>query len=200
MKYSACRKCVYEWYHCVYDFEQLSLFFQTCALPTSISGIPKPHQRNDCNISSDSYAVNQCGVGESSCLSGDGVLNTPETIEISGDTHEAEVQHDYAYRSSDSPRYVPGLDGRLLKCKVCGKEFLHLSSFKNHVRIHTGSRPYACTFCDKKFSLSYNCRVHERIHTGYRPFVCKVCNKGFNRSTHLRRHEQCHLRKSTPLS
>ena len=80
-------------------------------------------------------------------------------------------------------------------CKHCDKCFGNLTSCKRHERTHTGERPYSCKYCQKCFSVSSNCKQHERTHTGEKPYSCKHCNKYFSSLASCKKHEQhCHLK------
>ncbi|XP_019748613.1 zinc finger protein 516 isoform X2 [Hippocampus comes] len=49
-------------------------------------------------------------------------------------------------------------------CSVCGRSFPFLSSLSQHMRRHTGARPYKCPYCDHRASQKGNLKVHIRSH------------------------------------
>lgn len=82
-------------------------------------------------------------------------------------------------------------------CEICGKNFSHSSTLKDHMNIHSQNKPYFCTYlgCTKSFSNGSNLNRHMRIHTGVRPYKCSVCKKKFSQSSNLKVHEKIHIRK-----
>ena len=74
-------------------------------------------------------------------------------------------------------------------CNFCGKHFKKTFQLQNHIRTHTGDKPFVCHTCGKAFSQESTLKTHMRIHTGVKPFQCKECDESFNVSSALTAHE-----------
>lgn len=79
-------------------------------------------------------------------------------------------------------------------CTECERQFSHPNSLKEHMRTHQGIKPFVCQICKKAFTQSSNHKRHMRIHTGEKPFSCNVCNKSFNQSSNLKQHMATHAK------
>ncbi|KAH8396529.1 hypothetical protein KR215_000263, partial [Drosophila sulfurigaster] len=77
-------------------------------------------------------------------------------------------------------------------CPYCGITASTKGNLKNHIRTHTGERPYKCEECPKRFVQASALIVHRRCHTGETPFACRKCPKAFKQLGNLEAHWRHH--------
>ncbi|XP_030267041.1 zinc finger protein 436-like [Sparus aurata] len=75
-------------------------------------------------------------------------------------------------------------------CPVCGKGFSRKDHVKQHEVVHTGEKPYSCSVCGKKYTQKSTLTVHFRLHTGENPHKCSVCRKPFSSRHRLNEHKR----------
>ncbi|XP_054164932.1 zinc finger protein 341-like isoform X2 [Oppia nitens] len=49
-----------------------------------------------------------------------------------------------------------------------------------------------CTFCDRSFNKNFDLQQHIRCHTGEKPFQCIVCGRAFAQKSNVKKHMQTH--------
>ncbi|XP_074059016.1 uncharacterized protein LOC141500042 isoform X2 [Macrotis lagotis] len=81
-------------------------------------------------------------------------------------------------------------------CPRQGNPFNARFKLVNHIRVHTGEKPFICNFlgCYKTFTRVENLKIHRRSHTGERPFKCPFegCTKSFASCTDRKKHATVH--------
>ncbi|KAH8298337.1 hypothetical protein KR018_006059 [Drosophila ironensis] len=86
-----------------------------------------------------------------------------------------------------------------MKCPECPKTFHITSHLNEHIRIHTGAKPFKCTHCPKSFTQSSTLKSHLRLHTGEKPFKCSACSETFNSQSTLSKHrKRSHTKEKSP--
>lgn len=121
--------------------------------------------------------------------------------------YEEEVQQDSAlfklkrkYKkgrlSQDAIQKLNQLTGDdKIECSECHK-LLKPSSFRQHLRTHTGEKPFGCEVCDARFTRKGDVERHVRIvHNKQKPFKCCRCQRAFGDKKNLRWHLMNHDKK-----
>ncbi|KAM8834613.1 uncharacterized protein ACB058_016171 [Synchiropus picturatus] len=74
-------------------------------------------------------------------------------------------------------------------CTDCGILFRSESHLMDHIRSHTGPKPFSCSVCNKAFSRHNTLLNHMGTHTGEKKYSCSVCERRFTWPTQLTNHQ-----------
>ncbi|XP_043916370.1 zinc finger and BTB domain-containing protein 40-like [Protopterus annectens] len=80
---------------------------------------------------------------------------------------------------------------RTVSCDICGKGFDQPSGLQYHMRTkHLEQKPFACQECGARFGANSTLKNHMRLHTGERPYYCERCNMAFTQAAALAYHNK----------
>ncbi|XP_053622262.1 zinc finger protein 184-like isoform X1 [Plodia interpunctella] len=110
-----------------------------------------------------------------------------------GKSHECTICHKRYNQNSILRNHLRTHTGeKPFECNICDSVFAQVSSLNRHLKAHIGEKPYECDICKRKFLQKSELKKHSRIHTGEKPYKCEVCYKSFSLKAHLISHMRGH--------
>uniref|UniRef100_A0AC34RJZ6 C2H2-type domain-containing protein n=1 Tax=Panagrolaimus sp. JU765 TaxID=591449 RepID=A0AC34RJZ6_9BILA len=113
----------------------------------------------------------------------------PEMIsEIIDDVVSGKVQIEDDVKFIKKPGRMPTLE----ICSICGLHLKYPSRIEQHMRSHSGLKPFLCKLCGQSFASASTLKVHQgRFHLLDRPYPCRwQCGKKFPARSHRNEHEK----------
>ncbi|XP_063864244.1 longitudinals lacking protein, isoforms H/M/V-like isoform X7 [Scylla paramamosain] len=93
-----------------------------------------------------------------------------------------------SWRSSQGPGLGLSTHNKRHQCSFCSYTTYVTTNLTNHMRTHTGEKPFSCPFCTYCATTKDNLKKHYRIHTGEKPFACEYCPYRSTTKGYLKRH------------
>lgn len=137
-------------------------------------------------------------------LNGNGLLNKNRNLS-NGKLNlksESDAKQEYSLMSSNSLNTSINssvnfnMSSTKHSCNICKKTFKTQNILRQHMRIHTGDKPFSCDICNKAFSQMASLKYHLATHSDDRPFKCENCAKTFKLKPPYKKHvKECQPRQ-----
>lgn len=90
-------------------------------------------------------------------------INDPQIVESEIELSHCIVQTEDIMQITVDKEETLDTSTSQYQCAICGKELLSAYTLANHMRSHTGERPYGCSVCEKFFKTKSNLNEHYRL-------------------------------------
>ncbi|XP_006166824.1 paternally-expressed gene 3 protein [Tupaia chinensis] len=114
--------------------------------------------------------------------------------------HERERDRGEAFMPSSTLNELHKMYGKekLYECKVCGENFLHSSSLREHQKIHTRGNPFENKgkVCEETFIPGQSLKRHQKTYAKEKLYDFKDSRDAFVQSSDLSEHQKIHSRKN----
>lgn len=74
------------------------------------------------------------------------------------------------------------------QCLYCPYTCFNRWNLIQHIRTHTGEKPFKCIMCSYASTRQHPLKVHMRRHTGEKPYACSMCSSAFQWKHQLKKH------------
>ncbi|XP_078449317.1 uncharacterized protein LOC144717660 [Lampetra planeri] len=85
--------------------------------------------------------------------------------------------------------YERMMDGRL-RCKFCDYTCKDIRRLEEHMRTHTGEKPFRCQLCPFASAYVRHLEAHTHSHTGEKPYKCNLCSFRCGDRSNLSHHRR----------
>ncbi len=108
---------------------------------------------------------------------------------------EQNYRHRFLLSKMDEEITKPSMRKGSVPCTMCKASFRSNYYLVQHLRTHSGRKPYSCDICKMSFAQEGMLKQHKICHSGMKPFSCSICHKSFAYRHALQKHLNVHSKK-----